>query len=249
MKSKLHLVILFSLVFFNVLNAQKSGKITITGTVVDLNNKPIENAMITIDGQKTTALTDTAGNYSVKVKATATKLGVLTLGNGYFEEEIGNRNKIDISFSTVTKVSPYSIRNDDSDSEEAALQGRSSEGEVPVNIGYAIVKRKYLTGDIQLIDPRDKKIRNYTSVQEMVLGEVSGVAKFGERIVFLSSKNFGGFVDPLIIIDGVYSQPGDLSIIRPNTLESVAVLKGAAAAIYGSRGYGGAILVTTKMSN
>jgi TonB-dependent SusC/RagA subfamily outer membrane receptor len=75
------------------------------------------------------------------------------------------------------------------------------------------------------------------------------MARIGDRIFFLSSRNLGGFVDPLIVIDGVYSQTGDLSIIRPATLESVAVLKGAAAAIYGSRGYGGAILVTTKMGN
>jgi TonB-dependent SusC/RagA subfamily outer membrane receptor len=249
MKSKLLLVILFSLVFFNVLNAQKNDKITITGTVLDLNDDPIENAIITIDGQKTSVLTDSAGNYSVKVKSTATKLGVFTIGNGYFEEEIGNRNKIDISFSTVTKASPYSVRNEDTDSEEAALQGRAREGEVPVNIGYATVKRKYIVGDIQLLDPRDKKIRDYPSIQDMILGEVSGVGRSGDRIYFLSSLNLGGYVDPLIVIDGIYSTASDLATIRPATLESVAILKGASAAIYGSRGYGGAILVTTKMGN
>jgi TonB-dependent SusC/RagA subfamily outer membrane receptor len=217
--------------------------------VVDLYDKPIENAMVIIDGKKTTSLTDSAGNYSIKVKATALKLGILTTGNGYFEEEIGNRDTINISFSTETKESPYSAKKDVTSSEEAALQGRIREGEVPVNIGYATVKRKYLVGDIQLLDPREKKIRDYPSIQDMILGEVSGVGRYEDRIFFLNTLNLGGYVDPLIVIDGVYSQMGDLKAIKPATLESVAVLKGASAAIYGSRGYGGAIIITTKMNN
>jgi TonB-dependent SusC/RagA subfamily outer membrane receptor len=249
MRTKLFLLILFSLFFLSGINAQKSGKITITGTVLDLYEKPIPNAIIMIDNQKTSCLTDSAGNYSLKVKTTASKIGVLTLGNGYFEEEINNRNKIDINFSSIAKAPVYTKRTDDPDSEEAELRGRNREGEVAINIGYAIIKRKYLTSDIDFIDATKDKFPRYSSVVEMILSEVSGVARYGNRIIILSSKDLYGFIDPLIMVDGVYVQPGDLSLIAPVTVESVAVLKSASAAIYGSRGYGGAIIVTTRMSN
>jgi TonB-dependent SusC/RagA subfamily outer membrane receptor len=202
-----------------------------------------------IDNQKTDCLTDSAGNYTINAKSTASKIGVFTLGTGYFEEDISNRTRIDINFSSVSKAPLYTKRKDNPDSQEAELRGRNIEGEVAINIGYATIKRKYLTGDIDFIDASDEKFSRYSSVQEMILSEVSGVVRFGDRIVLISSKNLDGFVDPLIIIDGVYSQPNDLNLIAPVTVRSVAVLKSASASIYGSRGYGGAILVTTKMSN
>lgn len=249
MRTKLFLLILFSLFFFSGINAQKKGKIAITGTVLDLYEKPIPNAIIMIDNQKTSCLTDSAGNYSLKVKATASKIGVLTLGNGYYEEEINNRDKIDINFSSIAKAPLYTKRTEDQDAEEAELRGRNREGEVAINIGYAIIKRKYLTGDIDFIDASEDKYSRYTSVQEMIISEVSGVARYGDRIVILASRTLEGFVDPLILIDGVYAQSTDLNIISPVTVKSIAVLKGASSSIYGVRGFGGAILVTTRLSN
>ena len=81
---KIFFLVLLSVFFMNGLNAQKKSiKTTITGTVLDLDDKPIANAIIIIDNQKTNIITDSAGNYSVKVKSTASKIGVMTFGNGY----------------------------------------------------------------------------------------------------------------------------------------------------------------------
>lgn len=249
MRTKIFLIFLSSLFLCSALIAQKSGKITITGTVLDLYEKPIADAIIMIDNQRTNCITDSAGNYTVKVNPNASKIGVFTLTNGFFEEEIGSRDTININFSSISEAPSYLKRKDNPDSQEAELRGRNTDGEVAINMGYAVIKRKYLTGDIDFIDTSEDKFPRYSSVQEMILSEVSGVLKFRDRIVLISSRNFDGFVDPLIIIDGVYSQQGDLNLIAPVTVESVAVLKSASAAIYGSRGYGGAIIVTTRMSN
>jgi TonB-dependent SusC/RagA subfamily outer membrane receptor len=247
MKSKLLLVILFSHLLINVLDAQKSVKITVTGTVVDLNNNPISNAIIIVDNHKTNILTDSAGNYSIKVKPSASKIGVFTLGNGYYEEEINNRNRIDICFSSITKASAYS-KNNDPDSDEAELRGRNRKGEEPIIIGYAVLKRKYATGDIEFIDATEKKFNTYSSVYDMITSNVSGVVQYGDRLVVLSSYNFFGPVEPLVVIDGTYAQTSDLSLIAPATVRSIAVLKSASGSIYGSRANGGVIIVTTRLN-
>ena len=59
--------------------------------------------------------------------------------------------------------------------------------------------------------------------------------------------NMKGPVPALIVIDGVPSQ--SYSGLALSTIESITVLKGASAAIYGTRGFGGAILITTKKGN
>jgi TonB-dependent SusC/RagA subfamily outer membrane receptor len=250
MKSRLLPVILFSIIFFN-LNAQKSnGKITISGTVMDVNNNPIANAIIMVDNKKTETQTDSEGHYSVKVKPTALKIGIFTFSNGYYEEEINKRTLIDISLSTMLKAPPLVAKSEDNlNSEEAELRGRNKEGEVAINIGYAYIKRKYLAGDIDFIDASEKKYSRYTCVQDMITHNISGVTQYGDKLVIMGACNFFGPVEPLVLIDGAYAQTSDLSLISPVTVRSIAVLKSASASIYGSRANGGVIIVTTRFSN
>jgi TonB-dependent starch-binding outer membrane protein SusC len=247
MKSKLLLVILFSLVCSYVLNAQKNDKTLITGTVVDLDEAPVPDAMIIVDDKRTNTLTDSAGHYSIQVSISASKIGVMAFSNGYYEEEIANRKVVDINFSNVSKVSVYSRREDDPDSDEAELRGRSNAGEVGINLGYAYVKRKYVAADIDFIDGTDKKFKGYSSVIEMIIRNVSGVHQIGGKIVIWGSSNLMGYVEPMIMIDGTYAETNDLYSVSPSSVRSIAVMKSAAASIYGSRGYGGAILVTTRL--
>jgi TonB-dependent SusC/RagA subfamily outer membrane receptor len=74
---------------------------------------------------------------------------------------------------------------------------------------------------------------------------VSGVQILNGQVVIQGSKDFFGSVPALIVVDGV---PMDgIPDISPTVVKSIEVLKGTAAAIYGSRGYGGAILIKTKI--
>jgi TonB-dependent SusC/RagA subfamily outer membrane receptor len=208
--------------------AQKNDKkISITGTVLDIDKSPVANAMVIIDGNKTNVLTDAMGNYKIKVKRTALKIGIVTFGNGIIEEEIDGRTLIDFNFSTQSVQHP----------EPNVAPARET-----VNVGYGKVKKKNLTHSVSKIDGAGSN-KTYTSIYDM-LRQASGVEVHGKLVIIQDSRDIFGHVPPLFVVDGVPVE--SIDDISPSTVESIEVLKGTSAAIYGSRGYGGVILITLK---
>jgi len=216
------------------LSSQKnSTKITITGTALDVAKSPIVNAIIMIDNKKTSSITDSKGTYKIKVKSNASKIGIFTFGNGIIEEDINGRTLINFNFRTMA-------------SQQLPNQNIAP-GEEGVNVGYGYVKKKYLTTQVSKIDGTDKKYASYSSIYDMIQREVSGVQVSGGTIIIQASRNLWGFVPPLFVVDGV--PVNTIGNIRPSSVESISVLKGTSAAIYGSRGFGGAIIIKTKIYN
>lgn len=234
MKIKLILLILLSSLCINSITAQKSNKkVTITGTVLNASRGPIVNAIVMIDDQKTNSMTDANGNYKVKVKPTALKIGIFTFGSGTFEDSIKGRTRIDFNFGTTRT--------------QQTTDQTIAPGEQGVNTGYGVVKEKNLTTNVNKIDGTNKKYATYHSISEMIQREVSGVKVDGSSVIIQGSKDFFGSVPALIVVDGVSSY--ELPDILPSSVKSIEVLKGTAASIYGSRGYGGAIIIKTKIQN
>ncbi len=234
MKIKLILLILVSSLCINSITAQKSNKkVTITGTVLNASRGPIVNAIVMIDDQKTNSMTDANGNYKVKVKPTALKIGIFTFGSGTFEDSIKGRTRIDFNFGTTRT--------------QQTTDQTIAPGEQGVNTGYGVVKEKNLTTNVNKIDGTNKKYATYHSISEMIQREVSGVKVAGSSVIIQGSKDFFGSVPALIVVDGVSSY--ELPDILPSSVKSIEVLKGTAASIYGSRGYGGAIIIKTKIQN
>jgi hypothetical protein len=92
MRTRIFLSALVSVLFLCSVTAQKSSnKIMITGTVLDANERPVVNAMIMIDGTKTSSMTDSKGNYKIKIKKSAQKIGIISFGSGLIEEAIGRK--------------------------------------------------------------------------------------------------------------------------------------------------------------
>jgi hypothetical protein len=231
MKTKIFFFILLSVLFLNSATAQKSSnKITITGTVLDSNGNPVANAMVMIDGVNTSSMTDSKGVYKIKVKSNAQKIGIISFGNGLVEAVIGGRSEINFKFSksTLNQQPDQNV----------------SPGEEGVNTGYNYVKKKDMTSPATQIDGTDKKYASYSSVSEMITRETSGVKYTGSSYIIQDSKDFFGSVPALLVLDGVYVDNFDG--ISPTSVESIVVLKGSSAAIYGSRGYGGAIVLKTR---
>ena len=234
MKIKISFLVLLSLFCFENLDSQKvSKKITITGTVMDASKSPIANAIVMIDGNRTSSLTDSYGKYKITVKRDAGRIGIFTFGSGMMEEEINGREKIDFNFGT------YSV-NPKPDQEVKP-------GDEAVNTGYSRVKKKSLTNEAVNIDGTDKKHGTYTSIYDMIRRQDASIRISGESIVIQDSKDFFGQVPALLVVDGVYVN--SISNIAPESVESISILKGTSAAIYGSRGYGGAIVIKTKIKN
>ena len=120
-----------------------------------------------------------------------------------------------------------------------------------VVVGYGTQKKVNLTGAITQVTSKEMENRPVPKVTQMLQGVMPNV-----NITFSTAQpGAGGSVqvrgrgsvnggEPLILIDGV---PGDINRINPNDVESVSVLKDAAAsAIYGARGAFGVVLITTK---
>ncbi len=120
-----------------------------------------------------------------------------------------------------------------------------------VVIGYGTQKKREVTGAVSVVDSKTLDILKPVKVEQALQGTVSGVnvttqsgapgAKLDIRIRGIATNGENG---PQAIIDGYV---GDLSLLNPNDIETITVLKDAQAAIYGTIGANGIILITTKM--
>jgi len=230
---KSSIIFLFLVIFAGNLNAQSSKKITITGTVLDVDQKPIAKAIIMIDDMKTDAVTNSEGVYKIKVKPTAAKIGVFTFGSGTSEDSIKGRTVVDFNFG-VSRTGGI----------EVADQSVAP-GEKGVNTGYGVIKQKNNLTQITTIDGTDNKYASYSNIYDLIQRECSGVQVQGRNIIIQGAQDMFGSVPPLFVIDGTYVD--DISSVTPTSVKSIEVLKGTAASIYGSRGYGGVIVIKTKI--
>jgi TonB-dependent SusC/RagA subfamily outer membrane receptor len=229
--------ILFSLFLLIVLcvnntSAQKNNKkITIAGSVVDITNQPVVNAIIMIDDQKTGSTTDAKGNYKIKVKHKAGKIGIFTFGNGIYEEPINGRTRIDFTLNTHISLKEVNKKRPDNEEE--------------INVGYGTVKQKNSIYQISKIDTVYKKYAIYNSIYDLIRGELMGEGVRvdpGNNILIEGSNTLIGPTSPLIVVDGMIV--GSIDYIHPQLVKSIEVLKGASASVYGSRGSNGVILIT-----
>lgn len=204
-------------------------KLTILGTIIDADGTPVENAIIIVDGKQTKTLSDADGNYSIKVEKYAKKIGVIAFGTGILEEDIEGRNRIDFMFSRTAAELP-----------EFKEENVPQDG--TVNTGYGSIKKKNIAGAVGFLDVEHSN-KKYGSFQQILM-ETPGLIYVNGMFVVAGSNNFQGFVPPLYVLDDIPidSDPA----ISPSQIASVTVLKGSSAAIYGTRAYGGVVLIRTR---
>jgi len=208
---------------------QQQG-LTIKGQVVDSTGEPIIGASILQKGTPNGTITDLNGNFHLNVPLNA----ILTISYiGYLPQEI-----------KVTRAS-ISIR---------LLEDIKILDEVVV-IGYGVQKRSEVTAAVaSLKEDAFNTTAAPTSVLELAKGKMAGVTitspngtdpRADTEIQIRGISSLTGGTSPLIVIDGVPG--GDLSLVQAEDVESFDVLKDAsAAAIYGTRGANGVVLITTK---
>ena len=217
--------------------------ITVTGTVTDATTQEtVIGAAVQLKGSTTVyAMTDDLGYYSINVPSNGV-LVVSFLGYKTVEIPVNGRSRIDV-----------------------ALELEAEMLEDVVVIAYGTARKEANTGSVATVTGDVIAESPVTSVDKMLSGKMAGVqvtASSGQpgasseiRIRGISSINAGN--DPLWVVDGIPVMTGNQSYftntgnaiasINPNDIESITVLKDAAAAsIYGSRAANGVILVTTK---
>jgi TonB-dependent SusC/RagA subfamily outer membrane receptor len=227
MKIKLFFLLLLSMLLIAPVQGQKTNKkIVVSGTVTDLSKKPVEGAMILIDGQNTNILTNNKGIYKVKVRPDADTLTVLSFNNGMKSESLKGKTVIDFTLTGT----PDSKRN----------VPVNAEGDKTVDIGYGSVKQRDLVTPVNSINARNSRYATYKNIYE-ILKETPGVTVNGTSVKIQGPSSLNLSSEPLYIVDGqtTYS----IDNISPLQVESISVLKGASASIYGSRGANGVIII------
>ena len=207
---------------------QNQRQKTVSGKVTDSSGASLPGVSVVIKGTSTGNITDFDGKYTLpNVPANAT-LVFSFVGMKTQEIAVGNQTAINIT-----------------------LQEESIGIDEVVAVGYGTQKKADLTGSVASVTPAKLKEGISQSVSHALQGQVSGVT------VIQNSGQPGGSVEirirgagsindnsPLYVVDGVI---GGISGLNPADIESMSVLKDAAsAAIYGSRGANGVVIVTTK---
>jgi TonB-dependent starch-binding outer membrane protein SusC len=205
----------------------------ITGKVTDDKGNPVQGATVTVKGSQAGAATNASGNFTLNAPASAKTLVVSSVGYALQEIDITDKTSVSISL-----VSSSTSLND------------------VVVVGYGTARRKDVTGAVSSVASKDFNQGVVTDPLQAVQGKVAGVLitqpggdPNGGLIIRLRGQaSLVGGQTPLIVLDGVpLDDPTQLSNIPPADIASFDFLKDAsAAAIYGSRGANGVIIVNTK---
>lgn len=209
------------------INQQKK----ITGTVVDATSgETLVGVTIVVQGTTNGTISDVNGKYSIDVPSTN---AVLVFSY------IGYRNEIINITGPVVDIKLVSVA--------------TTLDEVVV-IGYGSLQRKDLTSSVTSVSSKDFIEGSANNAIQAINGKVAGLSvsstapsdpNAGINLQIRGAASIKGGTGPLIVINGVPG--GDLSNINQQDIESISILKDASsAAIYGTRGANGVIIVTTK---
>jgi TonB-dependent starch-binding outer membrane protein SusC len=209
---------------------QSLQKPKVTGNITDATSgEPLVGVNIVVEGTSTGVVSDMSGNYVIEVQDPNAILVFSYVG--FLTEKIPVGSKLVIDIKLVPDVTNL---------------------EEVVVIGYGTQKKSDLSGAVASVKMKELRDRSITNVEQMLQGTVAGVSAISESglpggNLKINIRGIGTLhnTDPLYVVDGV--QTRDISLINPNDIESMEVLKDAStAAIYGSSGANGVILITTK---
>ncbi|HNW50895.1 MAG TPA: SusC/RagA family TonB-linked outer membrane protein [Prolixibacteraceae bacterium] len=224
---------------FSGLITLKAQTITVSGNVKNSSGESLPGVTVLEKNSSNGRTTDMDGNYTIQVKQNAT-LVFSFIGYHPVEEMINNRKTINVTLKeSITGL------------------------EEVVAIGYGSTRKGDLTGSVSNVSSKDFNMGLINTPAQLVNGKVSGVQIMssngsptsGNTIRIRGGASLNASNDPLIVLDGVPLETGGisgnssnfLSLINPNDIESMTVLKDASStAIYGSRASNGVIIITTK---
>jgi len=218
----------------------------LTGRVTDSTGTGVAGVTVTARGTQTSTQTNNDGSFRITVPSSVDALIFSSVGFATRQVPVVSGSAMNVSLSGAT----------------------SSLNEVVV-IGYGTRMKKDLTGAVTNITAKDFNKGTITTPEQLIAGKVAGVQitsnggapGSGSTIRIRGGASLNASNDPLIVVDGVPLAPNrnpdgtssisgssdPLSMINPNDIESMNILKDASAtAIYGSRASNGVIIITTK---
>ncbi|HEV7383130.1 MAG TPA: TonB-dependent receptor plug domain-containing protein, partial [Dyadobacter sp.] len=214
--------------------ALQAQTVAVKGRVTGVSDSDaLPGVSVVIKGTQRGTTTNADGSFQIDVPGPATVLVFSFVGYKSVEETVGNRTDINVQISPENKSL-----------------------EELVVVGYGTQSKRAITGSVISVNYDKFKDRSFSNVTQSLAGTLPGVnisqsqgapgASPVIKIRGVSSITAG--TNPLIVVDGVPLENFNLNLINPSDIESIEVLKDASsAAIYGSRGSSGVVLVTTKL--
>lgn len=211
---------------------QNQQQATVTGRVSDqAGTQGLPSVNVRVKGTQNGTTTDADGRFQLNNVPADGVLVFTAIGYQTVEEQVNNREVIGV----------------------AMLEDMASLSEVVV-VGYGTQKKETITGSVTSISTKELVKTPTTNLSNALAGRTPGLivtqpsAEPGadNAAMLIRGTNTLGNSSPLVVIDGIPAREGGLERINPADIESMSVLKDAAAAIYGARAANGVILITTK---
>lgn len=205
---------------------------TITGKVTDDKGNPLSGASVVVKGSTTGTSTNPDGTFTLKVPANAKQIEISSVGKESRTINIGNAAHYDVSLNIADQ----------------------SLTEVII-VGYQKVTKKDIPGSVVNVGGKEVAQKPIGSFTQLLQGKSTGVQVTGQSgrpgsngyIRIRGTGSINATNEPLILLDGTPISSVAYSMLNPNDIEEVSILKDASSqAIYGSRAANGVILVTTK---
>lgn len=209
----------------------------VTGRVVDQQDRqPIPGVNVSIKGKPSNVSTNADGVYTIQVGSDADALVFSYIGYVRQTIVVGKQATVHVSLAS-----------DNQDLNEVVV------------VGYGTQKKTHLTGAVETINVKQIEDMPVGSLSAALKGQVAAVSVSGgfgrpgdnASIIIRNPQSFTkdgpqGAGNPLYVIDDVIRTPDDFNLLDASEVESISILKDAAAAIYGIQGANGVIIVTTK---
>lgn len=202
----------------------------VSGTVKDVSGAPVIGASIKLKGSNSGTISDFNGHFSLRA-ASGSVLTVSYIGYESQDIPVDGRKTLDVVLKENTRTL------DD-----------------VVVVGYGTQRKEELTSSVASVKSDQFVQTTSTDASQLIRGQIAGLSIVSpdanplstSQISLRGATTLKSGTSPLILIDGI---PGDLNSVSPNDIQQIDVLKdGSAAAIYGTRGTNGVILITTKES-
>ncbi len=198
----------------------------IHGRVFTFDSIPLINASVKVKSTKQTVQTDTTGKFSVAVNP---KDILQVSAQGFYKQKA--------KLADNTKVALIN------------LKLKPGEKNREIAIGYGHVSDRDKLNSVANLNSKDLDFSQYSNMYDLIKGRFAGVQVVNGEIIVRGVNSLNSSSAALIVVDGVAVGEGVLSSIPPVQVRSINVIKDGSAAIYGSRGANGVVLIETKRGN
>ena len=206
------------------ISLQQQEETVVRGTVKDEKGQPLPGVTVLFKGTTIGVVTDNDGHYDVTLP-TGTKPILLFSFIGMQTQEVTYNGQSEINVTMKEEV---------------------SEMDEVVVTGYQTINREKVTGSTSKISSKQLEERYTPNILDNLEGRVAGLVTYGDKTMIRGVSSMHAETAPLLVVDGLPIE-GKIEDLNPYDIESVTVLKdAAAAAIYGARASNGIIVITTK---